>query len=248
MAEEQAKSALEGLVEEDEWGAPSGPPQGLLNVNEDAVQRDLEEEVLRPESGKLIVLDAGGVVLDGLANTKVVEEVVRLSGVGFWTVNAYFRNQLYLPASRGERTEDWVFEELELRFGRMSTADLESAAKLVTQPLPGVPEALQRLSENAQLWMLSNYIAPWLRGSLSYRGLYYYFKKIFISSETGLRKPDPEAYALVLKAWGRAAADVAFVDDSEANVAAAQEAGMFAILATGDTAAWEASLNEWLGS
>lgn len=59
------------------------------------------------------------------------------------------------------------------------------------------------------------------------------FERIFVSSRLGMVKPDPLIYRHVLDELGVAAADVTFVDDREANVRAAAELGIRAILFTG---------------
>lgn len=59
------------------------------------------------------------------------------------------------------------------------------------------------------------------------------FERIFVSARLGLVKPDPAIYAHVLDELGVPAADVTFVDDREANVQAAADLGIRAILFTG---------------
>lgn len=52
------------------------------------------------------------------------------------------------------------------------------------------------------------------------------FHTIFVSSDLGLRKPDPEAFRLVAKRMGVQPAEVLFFDDSSENVVGARLAGM----------------------
>ena len=60
----------------------------------------------------------------------------------------------------------------------------------------------------------------------------------FVSCDTGLRKPDPAAYAHALASLGADPARdaVVFVDDSDTNCAAAAAAGLRAIRFNGDSA------------
>ena len=60
----------------------------------------------------------------------------------------------------------------------------------------------------------------------------------FVSCEMGLRKPDPEAFAYVVKDLNVDLQKdvVCFVDDSKTNVAAGNAAGMRSILFEGDSA------------
>ena len=55
------------------------------------------------------------------------------------------------------------------------------------------------------------------------------FEVVVDSAFVGTRKPEPEIYAITLEQLGLPAADCAFVDDLEVNVAAAREAGMHGI-------------------
>jgi putative hydrolase of the HAD superfamily len=55
------------------------------------------------------------------------------------------------------------------------------------------------------------------------------FTDTVISSEIGIRKPDPRIYALAVERSGRAARDCVFVDDVEANLAPARALGIHTI-------------------
>jgi putative hydrolase of the HAD superfamily len=55
------------------------------------------------------------------------------------------------------------------------------------------------------------------------------FDRVFVSSEIGARKPEPEAYARVARAIGVPIDRILFFDDSAENVAGALAAGMRAI-------------------
>ena len=55
------------------------------------------------------------------------------------------------------------------------------------------------------------------------------FRDIVVSGMEKLVKPDPAIYALALRRFGLAAAATVFIDDSEANVAAAADVGLIAL-------------------
>lgn len=65
--------------------------------------------------------------------------------------------------------------------------------------------------------------------------LHEYVDHIIISAEVGLAKPEPEIYHLAAKQLGVEPREAVFVDDREENVIGAEEAGMRAILYTGNT-------------
>jgi putative hydrolase of the HAD superfamily len=56
------------------------------------------------------------------------------------------------------------------------------------------------------------------------------FNNIFVSSELGLRKPDPEAFAEVAKQTGSIPSECLFFDDTSENIDGARAAGMRAVL------------------
>jgi len=58
------------------------------------------------------------------------------------------------------------------------------------------------------------------------------FEDIIVSGEEGVAKPDPKIFEILRQRIGRSLAGCIFIDDSMANVAAAREAGLNAILFT----------------
>ena len=66
------------------------------------------------------------------------------------------------------------------------------------------------------------------------------FDQLFLSYETGLIKPDREAFELVLQTFNCQADEVLFFDDSLTNVEAAADYGMESVLAPGIGAVKEA--------
>ena len=79
---------------------------------------------------------------------------------------------------------------------------------------------------------LSNYPA-WYRLIEERLELSRYLEWSFVSCDTGVRKPDPEAYLLAVRALGVDPRDCIFVDDRETNCRAARRVGMDAILFRG---------------
>jgi 2-haloacid dehalogenase len=67
------------------------------------------------------------------------------------------------------------------------------------------------------------------------------FRDIVVSGDEKLIKPDPAIYALSLERFGLKPGEAVFVDDNAANVEAARNAGIHAMLFT-DAAAFRAEL------
>jgi putative hydrolase of the HAD superfamily len=72
------------------------------------------------------------------------------------------------------------------------------------------------------------------------------FDTVVLSGEVGMRKPEREIFLHAAQALGLAPAECVFIDDMEANVAAAQACGMAAVLHTGPAATAKA-LQDLLG-
>ena len=62
------------------------------------------------------------------------------------------------------------------------------------------------------------------------RGLFDYFERAFISSETGLAKPDPESYRMLLNELDIGPEEAVFIDDNEVYVKAAEKIGIHGIV------------------
>jgi putative hydrolase of the HAD superfamily len=91
---------------------------------------------------------------------------------------------------------------------------------------PEVPEVLEQLRRSFQLAVISNFDGR-LRFILQHLGISNYFSYIFISSELGADKPDPEIFRHALKIMHLNADEVLHVgDDPERDWSAAKEAGL----------------------
>ena len=75
------------------------------------------------------------------------------------------------------------------------------------------------------------------------QGDYRCFDAVYASHHMGLVKPDPEFFHHILRAEGARPEDTVFVDDREANVAAARALGIRALVFTGAPA-----LEAWLAA
>jgi putative hydrolase of the HAD superfamily len=91
---------------------------------------------------------------------------------------------------------------------------------------PEVPEVLEQLRPHFQLAIISNFDGR-LRFILQHLGISNYFSHIFISSELGADKPDPEIFRRALKIMHLNADEVLHVgDDPERDWKAAAAAGL----------------------
>jgi len=91
----------------------------------------------------------------------------------------------------------------------------------------GIAALLARVAQRLPLYAFTNtnptHAAYW---SAKFPGAVKNFKKIFISSSIGLRKPDVAAFQFVAKEMGVPPARIVFFDDSAANVEGARASGL----------------------
>jgi putative hydrolase of the HAD superfamily len=91
---------------------------------------------------------------------------------------------------------------------------------------PEVVDVLEKLHPRFQLDVISNFDGR-LRFILGHLGISKYFAHVFVSSEIGTDKPDPEIFRHALKLIDLKANQVLHVgDDSERDWKAAAEAGL----------------------
>ena len=110
---------------------------------------------------------------------------------------------------------------------------LDELRGFVTGRLPGARGLLDELRPHYLVACLSNTNRlhwPWMSREL---GLGRRFHRVFPSCETGLLKPDPEAYEHVCRELGMAPAEILFFDDAPPNVEAARAVGLHAVRARG---------------
>ncbi|WP_407539833.1 HAD family phosphatase [Deinococcus radiomollis] len=88
---------------------------------------------------------------------------------------------------------------------------------------------LARLPETVRVGLLSNnypVVSDHLRGVAAFGRLH---NPVF-SNEIGIKKPDPASFAALERAMGVPAAQVAFVDDVQENIVAAEQAGFHGLI------------------
>lgn len=100
---------------------------------------------------------------------------------------------------------------------------------------------VQELSKRYRLFLLSNtnqihcqHYNSKLKREFGIPSLDHLFEKAWYSHEMGYRKPDPRIYEKVLKKSRLNPTQTAFVDDSEANVRAAESLGMVGVHVNGE--------------
>ena len=99
--------------------------------------------------------------------------------------------------------------------------------------LPGIESLLAELRERLRLVVLTNtnqIHAPIWRAR--YRDILTYFEKVFASHDIEARKPEPEAFQIVLDYLNTDPREVAFFDDNPDNAQGANSVGIKGFVAT----------------
>jgi FMN phosphatase YigB (HAD superfamily) len=175
----------------------------------------------------VILFDLGGVLLPFDRERRVSAIVQRLS-VAADATRAVFAGDLPLRMDLGEADEGDFAEAFAALAGRAVSA---AEARALILSVFGTP--------NAELWNLAAALAVGavVGGFSDNPG---FVREVFppgaalapmiFSSEIGAVKPSDEAFAAAEARLGRHGADILFIDDSHANVDAAQRRGWDAIL------------------
>jgi putative hydrolase of the HAD superfamily len=179
---------------------------------------------------RAIVFDLFGVI----ASTQKPEDIARIERIAgvdaepFW--EAYWA--LRKPYDAGQSATDYwaaVAGRLGVRFGDETVrglveADMESWTN-VDPVMVGLVGELA--AEGRTLGLLSNIVGDLVPIFEARHGAWLaHFTALAYSCEIGVAKPDREAYEIVAGRLGVEPRDCLFIDDNEANVFAAREAGM----------------------
>jgi putative hydrolase of the HAD superfamily len=105
---------------------------------------------------------------------------------------------------------------------------LNEFATWARTPYPGARPLLEDLAGRCPVGCLSNTNPVHWKRVVNEMGLIDCMTVCLASHETGLLKPDPEAYAEAARRIGSRAGNILFLDDNAINVAAARQSGMVA--------------------
>jgi glucose-1-phosphatase len=139
----------------------------------------------------------------------------------------------YEQHERGEIPASDYFAALRVSLGiDISDGDLiEGWNDVYLGPVSGMAEVLSIAQQHLPLFAFTNsnptHKSVW---EARYANELRTFHAIFVSSDLGSRKPDPEAFHLVARCMGFQPWEILFFDDSPANVDGARVAGMQTVL------------------
>jgi len=190
---------------------------------------------LTPGSADALLFDLGRVVLDtdfarslecwaGHAGCEPAHLVERFS-----PDDAYRRHE------RGEISDAEYFASLRTSLG-IDVPDaqfLEGWNAVFAGAIPGIEPLLARAARSLPLYAFSNTNrAHEAHFSQAFADVLGHFRKLFLSSSIGLRKPESAAYDHVVKEIGLPAERIVFFDDLQENIEGARARGVIAIHVT----------------
>jgi glucose-1-phosphatase len=142
------------------------------------------------------------------------------------------RDEIFRRHERGEIDDAEFFEYLRgsLGIGISDTQFLEGWNAIFAGEMPGIAPLLARAARRLPLYAFSNTNAPHVEHfSVAYADVLRHFRKMFLSSSIGLRKPDAAAYDHVVQAIGVPASRIVFFDDLAENIESARARGLIGV-------------------
>ena len=186
-------------------------------------------------STKAVVFDLGGVLIDWdprylyrklLADEAAVEEFLATVCTPEWNAEQ----------DRGRPFAEGVAElaERHPEHAAAIAAYRQRWPEMLAGDLPGTVEALAELrAAGVPLYALTNWSAETFAITRERFEFLDWFDGLLVSGEERMTKPDPAFFQLLLDRFGLDPGATVFVDDAEANVAAARELGIDAVRFTG---------------
>ena len=177
---------------------------------------------------KALLFDLGGVLID-LHPGRVAERWAEHAGREAAGLNWRFvADADYRRHERGEISSPDYLELLRARMDipLSGAAMLDGWNRIFGEAVAGVEELLAAAAKHRPLYLFSNsnpaHQEYW---SARYAPLLRHFRKVFVSSSIGLRKPDAQAFRHVADEMGVSPAEAAFFDDTPENIAGARALG-----------------------
>jgi len=183
---------------------------------------------------KLVLFDAAGVLFP--VNKVVGEDIAQQLQLDEEELVQKMWKGFYVDYTRGTISTEQFFD----RFAETFNVPREQVTEaLFTDGFikalvltPGIDTVLKKLMEaNVIVAILSDTTEIFARAR-DILHLNQYFDRTFLSFEIGHKKPEPEAFQVVLDHYGVRSEEVFFIDDNKTNVEAAQKMGIQAVLFT----------------
>lgn len=180
---------------------------------------------------RVIVFDFGGVIAHA-DTVQMSEFLLQTFSINRDELSQVLRNMQSFVAKGGSERQFW--HQYALSQDTLLPIDwFEQYGAVIKKSIIEIPEtlaiveALQR--QGYQTPMLSD-VTQYQAEIIRELGYYDLFKPVLLSYETGVKKPNPEAFTILLKTTQAPPSVVIFIDDRIENVRAAKDQGIDGIL------------------
>ncbi|EYB66709.1 Hydrolase, CbbY/CbbZ/GpH/YieH family [Deinococcus phoenicis] len=193
-----------------------------------------------------VAFDWGGVFTVGTFDGRSTQNLADRSGVAVAHVReSYFRHVRQLEVGAWTLPEFWTVMGQETGI-ELPYAEFEALYLGSVHDNAPMYATLERLPAGVRVGLLSNNY-PVVSDHLRRDPRFARFDALVFSNEIRQKKPHPDAFAALEEALGVPASQVAFVDDVQENIDAAQRAGFHGLLYHhAQHAEFERELGTWL--
>ena len=185
------------------------------------------------KNSKAIIFDLGAVLLN-INYQNTIDEFFKLgvkNASTFYSKKA--QTDLFNQIETGKITNQKFLAELQKETTNATIYQVEKAWNAMLLDLPKERiSLLKKLKKDYPIFLLSNTNAIHISaikeylGENTYANFYNLFNKVYYSHEIGFRKPNKEAFQLILKENNLKANEVIFIDDSPQHIEEAKKLGM----------------------
>jgi HAD superfamily hydrolase (TIGR01509 family) len=185
------------------------------------------------KNSKAIIFDLGAVLLN-INYQNTIDEFFKL---GVKNASTFYskkvQTDLFNQIETGKITNQKFLAELQKETTNATIYQVEKAWNAMLLDLPKERiSLLKKLKKDYPIFLLSNTNAIHISaikeylGENTYANFYNLFNKVYYSHEIGFRKPNKEAFQLILKENNLKANEVVFIDDSPQHIEEAKKLGM----------------------
>ena len=182
---------------------------------------------------KVIIFDLGGVIL----NIDYKLTITEFEKLGLKNADSFYSKKVQDPIfdkiEVGAISPKEFLEQLQKECDNASIELVENAWNAMLLDLPqNRLNYIKTLKNNYQIFLLSNTNAIHIRafknkiGAEKWKAFSSVFDKMYLSHEIGFRKPDKEAFQIILEENKLKPNEVFFVDDSPQHIEAAKSLGI----------------------
>ena len=182
---------------------------------------------------KTIIFDLGAVLL----NINYQLTIIEFAKFGVKNVDSFYskkvQKNLFNEIETGKISVDSFLKSLQKETENASTNEVRNTWNSMLLDLPKERiELLKKLKQDFPIYLLSNtnsiHISEFRKklGETKYQEFYNLFDKVYYSHEIGFRKPNKEAFQLILDENNLKANEVLFIDDSPQHIEGANKLGI----------------------